>query len=117
MFPHFFGFLCILIDSSFLPMRTKCRAKPGNCVLDLCCGSGDLAFLLSHKVGPRGKVNSWLNMFSLFTNFLSETDLSCEKVVWAVKLQVIGLDFSKEQLLIASSHQNSLANACYKNIE
>ncbi|KAK6922256.1 UbiE/COQ5 methyltransferase [Dillenia turbinata] len=31
-------------------------AKEGDCVLDLCCGSGDLAFLLSEKVGSSGKV-------------------------------------------------------------
>ena len=34
------------------------RAKEGDNVLDLCCGSGDLAFLLSEKVGPKGKVCS-----------------------------------------------------------
>ncbi|KAF5741081.1 hypothetical protein HS088_TW10G00076 [Tripterygium wilfordii] len=60
-------------------------AKQGDCVLDLCCGSGDLAFLLSEKVGSNGKV--------------------------------IGLDFSKEQLSIASSRQRLLAKACYNNIE
>ncbi|GMH23241.1 hypothetical protein Nepgr_025084 [Nepenthes gracilis] len=32
------------------------RATKGDCVLDLCCGSGDLAFLLSEKVGIDGKV-------------------------------------------------------------
>ncbi|GMN41570.1 hypothetical protein TIFTF001_010801 [Ficus carica] len=32
-------------------------AKMGDSVLDLCCGSGDLAFLLSEKVGSNGKVN------------------------------------------------------------
>ncbi|KAF8015588.1 hypothetical protein BT93_H1184 [Corymbia citriodora subsp. variegata] len=32
-------------------------AKMGDCVLDLCCGSGDLAFLLSEKVGPHGRVS------------------------------------------------------------
>lgn len=32
------------------------RAKTGDNVLDLCCGSGDLAFLLSEKVGSTGKV-------------------------------------------------------------
>ncbi|XP_024023919.1 2-phytyl-1,4-beta-naphthoquinone methyltransferase, chloroplastic isoform X2 [Morus notabilis] len=31
-------------------------AKIGDCVLDLCCGSGDLAFLLSEKVGSDGNV-------------------------------------------------------------
>ncbi|KAJ6974753.1 hypothetical protein NC653_030781 [Populus alba x Populus x berolinensis] len=28
--------------------------KMGDCVLDPCCGSGDLAFLLSEKVGSNG---------------------------------------------------------------
>jgi ubiquinone/menaquinone biosynthesis C-methylase UbiE len=31
-------------------------AKRGHKVLDVCCGSGDLAFLLSRLVGPRGQV-------------------------------------------------------------
>uniref|UniRef100_A0A1D1ZKR9 2-phytyl-1,4-beta-naphthoquinone methyltransferase, chloroplastic n=1 Tax=Anthurium amnicola TaxID=1678845 RepID=A0A1D1ZKR9_9ARAE len=31
-------------------------AKKGDRVLDLCCGSGDLAFLLSERVGPQGQV-------------------------------------------------------------
>ncbi|XP_030545084.1 2-phytyl-1,4-beta-naphthoquinone methyltransferase, chloroplastic [Rhodamnia argentea] len=60
-------------------------AKMGDCVLDLCCGSGDLAFLLSEKVGPHGRVT--------------------------------GLDFSREQLSVASSRQHLRAKACYKNIE
>ncbi|KAJ4711063.1 2-phytyl-1,4-beta-naphthoquinone methyltransferase, chloroplastic [Melia azedarach] len=60
-------------------------AKTGDNVLDVCCGSGDLAFLLSEKVGSDGKV--------------------------------IGLDFSKDQLSVASSRQDSLLKPCYKNIE
>ncbi|XP_077244197.1 S-adenosyl-L-methionine-dependent methyltransferases superfamily protein [Tasmannia lanceolata] len=59
-------------------------AKKGDFVLDLCCGSGDLAFLLSEKVGSYGKVS--------------------------------GLDFSKEQLSIASTRQDFFWKACYKNI-
>ncbi|EPS59728.1 hypothetical protein M569_15076 [Genlisea aurea] len=31
-------------------------AKEGDTVLDVCCGSGDLAFLLSERVGIKGKV-------------------------------------------------------------
>ncbi|EFJ45291.1 hypothetical protein VOLCADRAFT_75878 [Volvox carteri f. nagariensis] len=31
-------------------------ARPGNRALDVCCGSGDLAFLLARAVGPRGEV-------------------------------------------------------------
>ncbi|XP_021727074.1 2-phytyl-1,4-beta-naphthoquinone methyltransferase, chloroplastic-like [Chenopodium quinoa] len=60
-------------------------AKRGDSVLDICCGSGDLAFLLSEKVGLDG--------------------------------QVIGLDFSSNQLLIASSRQQERSTLCYRNIE
>lgn len=59
-------------------------AKEGDSVLDVCCGSGDLAFLLSERVGLNG--------------------------------QVIGLDFAKEQLVIAQSRQHLRSKACYKNI-
>ncbi|KAK9934632.1 hypothetical protein M0R45_021769 [Rubus argutus] len=60
-------------------------AKMGDSVLDLCCGSGDIAFLLSEKVESNGKV--------------------------------IGLDFSKEQLSVASSRQKLKSKACFMNIE
>ncbi|KAL8137979.1 hypothetical protein V2J09_003980 [Rumex salicifolius] len=60
-------------------------AKNGDCVLDLCCGSGDLAFLMSEKVGLDGKV--------------------------------IGLDFSRDQLMVASSKQQSKSKNLYRNIE
>jgi demethylphylloquinol methyltransferase len=30
--------------------------QPGNTALDICCGSGDLAFMLAKKVGKQGKV-------------------------------------------------------------
>ena len=32
------------------------EAKAGDAALDVCCGSGDLAFLLAAAVGPSGKV-------------------------------------------------------------
>jgi demethylmenaquinone methyltransferase/2-methoxy-6-polyprenyl-1,4-benzoquinol methylase len=32
-------------------------AKPGQQVLDVCCGSGDLSFLLAKAVGLRGQVS------------------------------------------------------------
>ncbi|XP_054809481.1 2-phytyl-1,4-beta-naphthoquinone methyltransferase, chloroplastic-like [Prosopis cineraria] len=60
-------------------------ATMGDRVLDVCCGSGDLAFLLSEKVGSYGKVT--------------------------------GLDFSKEQLLLASSRQKLLSKNYFSNIE
>lgn len=31
-------------------------ARPGGRVLDVCCGSGDLAFLLARAVGRKGEV-------------------------------------------------------------
>ncbi|KAG7974759.1 hypothetical protein I3843_06G064400 [Carya illinoinensis] len=60
-------------------------AKMGDQVLDLCCGSGDLSFLLSEKVGSNGKVT--------------------------------GLDFSKEQLSVASLRRSMSLKTCYKNID
>ncbi|XP_076892514.1 2-phytyl-1,4-beta-naphthoquinone methyltransferase, chloroplastic-like [Bidens hawaiensis] len=60
-------------------------AKEGCNALDLCCGSGDLAFLLSQKVGLHG--------------------------------QVIGFDFSRQQLDIASSRQKLHPKACYRNLK
>lgn len=53
-------------------------------MLDLCCGSGDLTFLLSERVGSQGETN--------------------------------GVDFSSEQLSIASSRQRSRWRRCYSNI-
>ncbi|XP_044333378.1 2-phytyl-1,4-beta-naphthoquinone methyltransferase, chloroplastic isoform X1 [Aegilops tauschii subsp. strangulata] len=61
------------------------RAKRGDRVLDLCCGSGDLAFLLSQKVGLDG--------------------------------EVVGVDFSGQQLQTAASRQDQRWKACYKNIK
>ncbi|KAH7658902.1 demethylmenaquinone methyltransferase / 2-methoxy-6-polyprenyl-1,4-benzoquinol methylase protein [Dioscorea alata] len=61
------------------------RAKKGDSVLDLCCGSGDLTFLLSHYVGLHGQVSA--------------------------------LDFSSDQLSIASSRQELNWKACYDNIK
>jgi hypothetical protein len=40
-------------------------AKLGDSVLDICCGSGDVAFLLAEKVGPQGKVCISLSLFLL----------------------------------------------------
>lgn len=60
-------------------------AKKGDSVLDLCCGSGDLAFLLSHCVGLHGQVSA--------------------------------LDFSSDQLSIASTRQELNWKACYGNIK
>lgn len=33
-----------------------CGASTGQTVLDVCCGSGDLAFRLAEAVGPTGEV-------------------------------------------------------------
>ena len=32
-------------------------ARPGSRVLDVCCGSGDIAMLLARLVGPTGQVS------------------------------------------------------------
>ncbi|KAE8814975.1 2-phytyl-1,4-beta-naphthoquinone methyltransferase, chloroplastic [Hordeum vulgare] len=61
------------------------KAKRGDRVLDLCCGSGDLAFLLSQKVDLDG--------------------------------EVMGVDFSGQQLQTAASRHDQRWKACYKNIK
>lgn len=44
-------------------------------MLDVCCGSGDLSFLLSEQVGSQGKVSLlWQSFISL--NPLVETEMS-----------------------------------------
>ncbi|URD93642.1 ubiE/COQ5 methyltransferase family [Musa troglodytarum] len=76
-------------------------AKRGNRVLDLCCGSGDLVFFLSQKVGTEGEL-------------MTECK-GCIPSGWLI--QVYGLDFSSEQLSIASRREDLYWKACYKNIE
>ncbi|RYR59348.1 hypothetical protein Ahy_A05g025212 isoform B [Arachis hypogaea] len=78
------------------------KAKAGDHVLDICCGSGDLSFLLSQKVGSDGKESSGV---------LSKNAMCISKLSY----HVTGLDFSKEQLLVASSKQHS--KNCFSNIE
>lgn len=52
---HYYYFLFLI--SLFL-CEFGNRAKTGDRVLDVCCGSGDLAFLLSNNVASHGKVFS-----------------------------------------------------------
>lgn len=54
--------------------------QPGDTCLDLCCGSGDLAYLLAQQVGKTG--------------------------------QVFGVDFSVEQLAIASRREQPILSPC-----
>ncbi|KAI3715790.1 hypothetical protein L6452_22777 [Arctium lappa] len=54
---------------SFIPLSL--RAKQGSNVLDLCCGSGDLAFLLSEKVGLIGQIGCSLFPLSSFLHSLA----------------------------------------------
>ena len=54
----FYFFWKILFVCLFNVGIAGVRAKMGDCALDLCCGSEDLAFLLLEKVGSNGKVCS-----------------------------------------------------------
>jgi len=47
------GGLLALWHRAFL--RTT-RLKPGEHALDVCCGTGDLSFLMARQVGPQGRV-------------------------------------------------------------
>jgi demethylphylloquinol methyltransferase len=57
--------------------------QPGNTALDICCGSGDLAFMLAKKVGRQGKVVG--------------LDFACQQLQIATKKQQANLaDFPME---------------------
>jgi demethylmenaquinone methyltransferase / 2-methoxy-6-polyprenyl-1,4-benzoquinol methylase len=34
----------------------RARVRPGDTALDVCCGTGDLAFALARRIGPEGRV-------------------------------------------------------------
>ena len=55
-FQFFLKLLIYLLIFKICFLEIWIRAKRGDNVLDLCCGSGDLAFLLSERVGSDGKV-------------------------------------------------------------
>ena len=79
-----------------------CGAKRGDQVLDVCCGSGDLAFRLARAVGLTGKAShccpaGLFRYRNLFQSFI----LEC---AW----QVYGLDFSSEMLEDAERRQKQL---------
>lgn len=64
---NFFGrslFLLLLHNSRRANFHSL-RAKKGDRALDLCCGSGDLTFLLSQKVGLQGEVRLLVASFEL----------------------------------------------------
>lgn len=51
-----FKFVPLFCFVEFLFTKHWNRAKTGDSLLDLCCGSGDLTFLMSEKAGADGKV-------------------------------------------------------------
>ncbi|KAL9328033.1 hypothetical protein ACSQ67_003036 [Phaseolus vulgaris] len=60
---------CLALGNTGFGSEWRCRglAKLGDRVLGVCCGSGDLSFPLSHKVGCDGKVFDF--SFSYFNSF------------------------------------------------
>ena len=99
----------------------------GDRILDLCCGSGDLAFLLSQKVGLDGEVGVGFTVAfglqtsqpfspSLKVSFFFERFLT-ESLVCTQLTQVMAVDFSRQQLQTAADRQEQRWKLCYKNIK
>lgn len=91
-------------------------ARPGDTVLDLCCGSGDITFLLAEAVGPTGMVSK-----HCFTKSLSLAHVCVQIGYHWYILQVIGLDFAQDMLDYASEREtdrraksNNIANMRYR---
>lgn len=57
------------------PSSCLSRAAKGDNVLDICCGSGDVAFLLAETVGPEGQVG-----FHLFNRSFGAQHSSMENL-------------------------------------
>jgi demethylmenaquinone methyltransferase/2-methoxy-6-polyprenyl-1,4-benzoquinol methylase len=89
------------------------RAKRGDRVLDLCCGSGDLAFLLSQKVGIDGEVGLEMSDCLQGSEFSRESLYGSASQMW----QVMAVDFSRQQLQTAASRRDQRWKSCYKNIK
>ncbi|XP_047962874.1 2-phytyl-1,4-beta-naphthoquinone methyltransferase, chloroplastic-like [Salvia hispanica] len=72
--------------------------KEGDTVLDVCCGSGDLAFLLSEKVGITGKVIALdfsREQLQIAASRQSERSKACYKNIEWIEGDAVNLPFSK----------------------
>ncbi|KAL1556729.1 2-phytyl-1,4-beta-naphthoquinone methyltransferase, chloroplastic-like [Salvia divinorum] len=72
--------------------------KEGDTVLDVCCGSGDLAFLLSEKVGISGKVIALdfsKEQLQIAASRQSERSKACYKNIEWIEGDAVDLPFSK----------------------
>ncbi|XP_042004819.1 2-phytyl-1,4-beta-naphthoquinone methyltransferase, chloroplastic-like [Salvia splendens] len=72
--------------------------KEGDTVLDVCCGSGDLAFLLSEKVGITGKVIALdfsREQLQIAASRQSERSKACYKNIEWIEGDAVELPFSK----------------------
>jgi demethylmenaquinone methyltransferase/2-methoxy-6-polyprenyl-1,4-benzoquinol methylase len=64
MFDRIAGVYDVMNSAMTAGMHHRCRARaadraelaPGDAALDVCCGTGDLAFELARRVGPDGRV-------------------------------------------------------------
>lgn len=82
-------------------------------MLDLCCGSGDIALLAAEKVGPTGQVP--LKNWSTWMEQDYVPSLICD-ASWRLE-QVVGLDFAPEQLSVAARRQNGSFKASQVHME
>jgi demethylmenaquinone methyltransferase/2-methoxy-6-polyprenyl-1,4-benzoquinol methylase len=67
--------------------------QPGGCYLDLCCGSGDLAFLLAERVGEEGQIYGVDFAEELLTIAAQRSlDYGLNSIIWQVG-DALNLDF------------------------
>lgn len=59
------------------------KARRGENVLDVCCGSGDLAFLLGEAVGPKGSVAA-VDFSDQMLDYAASKEEECRKLLGAL---------------------------------
>jgi demethylmenaquinone methyltransferase/2-methoxy-6-polyprenyl-1,4-benzoquinol methylase len=91
--------------------RAAARAElePGDAALDVCCGTGDLAFELAGRVGPRGSVvgcDFSEPMLELARSKAAERNLGQVRFEWADALELPYADGSFDAVTVGFGVRN-----------
>ncbi len=87
----------------------RAELEPGDAALDVCCGTGDLAFELAGRVGPRGTVvgcDFSESMLELARRKAAQRELGQVRFEWADALELPYPDASFEAVTVGFGVRN-----------